>query len=482
MELLTSPNNSLESIILPDSSLVNLRGPLEIVDEFFIKSPPLFELYKRSLPPKEAYYYFPKGEEVFIPHKKKAEKSLRRIYLNVPYNEKEEKWLSDYKKIIKSHPENELPSFWNDAWNLIFIYATECKLENSYKRMMTYIDWMNKRFPITITPEDNALKLLNSGFVYVHGRDSRFHPIIICQPYILERELKEYTIDEIERGSFFLCQYVLNRMLIPGQIEGWIMIVNLEFLHILNMPDPFKKIIVALSNNFPSRLHKCYIFGMSILMRILFQFVSNFLDEITVKKTVIISGPKDENLFKDFNRQNLEKKFGGDALDVEYHKPNGLFPPRMPCSYFFKESDDPKELLITENEYMEKVKKGEIPKQSLSPFIIEKINKMKKEKIIRNKEKENIRKMFKNKFQYKKKSLMINPVLKAEWKIKKEMFDLSKFRPFETSSNCFNEIQSFSQRKKSFCNTLTKLGNKNKSEYLNTNKSKSINKVKIRIP
>ena len=69
-----------------------------LVDPFFLKDPILLELFKRSLPPKESYLYFPKGEEIIIPYKKKPEKALRRIYNNVPFTEKEKEWLLEFKK------------------------------------------------------------------------------------------------------------------------------------------------------------------------------------------------------------------------------------------------------------------------------------------------------------------------------------------------------------------------------------------------
>ncbi len=87
------------------------------------------------------YYYFPKGEEIKIFNNKKLEKSLRRIYTNVPYTEKEQNWLVEFKAIIANHPENKLPDYWNDALNLAFVYSTECQIEKAYKRMIDYLKW-----------------------------------------------------------------------------------------------------------------------------------------------------------------------------------------------------------------------------------------------------------------------------------------------------------------------------------------------------
>ena len=95
--------------------------------------------HQLALPPKEAYYFFPKGEEIIIPHKKKPEKTLRRIY--TPYTEYEKNKLKEFKRIIKSYPENEklFPDYWNDAWNLMYIYSTDCDIPKAYERMINIL-------------------------------------------------------------------------------------------------------------------------------------------------------------------------------------------------------------------------------------------------------------------------------------------------------------------------------------------------------
>ena len=53
------------------------RFEKETNDEaFYLKDPQLFELYKRCLPPKEAYYYFPKGNEIIEYNEKKTKKVI----------------------------------------------------------------------------------------------------------------------------------------------------------------------------------------------------------------------------------------------------------------------------------------------------------------------------------------------------------------------------------------------------------------------
>ena len=97
-------------------------------------------------------------------------------------------------------------------------------------------------------------------------------------------------------------------MLIPGQVENWNMIVNLKDTSILSIPDPIKKVITALSNNFIAKLYKSYIINMSLLLRILFKLMCSILEEITVRKIVVIDGKEDKRMFNFINPMNLEKK------------------------------------------------------------------------------------------------------------------------------------------------------------------------------
>ena len=357
-----------------------------IKNPFYLKDPYLREIFQKCRPPKEAYFYFPKGEEIIIPHRK-PEKNLRRIFYNVPYTDLEKKWLSDYNKIINSHPENKIPDDWNDALNLVFIYSTECNLEKAYNNMIKYFKWLSNRFPMNIQPTDKVVELLNSGFVYIHGRDHQFRPIIYCQPYVIQDKLDYYGTDNIAKAGLFICQFTLNNMLIPGQIENWIMFINFEGTSVLSLPDPIKKLISELSDNFLGRLYKSYILGMSLLVRVLYKFVCNFLEEVTVKKITILDGKNDPRLFEGISPSNIEKRFGGSAPDLVYNQPNSLFPPRMPTNDFLKSNENKNQILISEQQYIDKCRQGEIPQFSISPFIqpqLDNCNRKKKNDLLEN--------------------------------------------------------------------------------------------------
>lgn len=158
----------------------------------------------------------------------------------------------------------------------MYIYSTDCDIPKAYERMIKYFNWYNSFFPITFTPKDKAIEILNSGFCYCYGRDHEFRPILIVQPYIYQTKLKNHSPDDLMRASIFLCEYVKNNLLIPGQIENWNMIVNLKGTSVTSIPAPIRKVISCLSDNFIARLYKSYVLGLNFFLKILFKLICSF--------------------------------------------------------------------------------------------------------------------------------------------------------------------------------------------------------------
>ena len=430
-----------------------------ITNPFFIKDPELFEIFKRGIPPKEAYYFFPKGKDVLEEHNKKPEKNLRRIFINVPFLEIENKWLDKYKEIIAKHPENKLPDYWNDGLNLAYIYATECKLEQSYKRMIEYFKWYKSFFPLNIQPGDKVVQVLNSGFLYAFGRDHQFRPLLICQPYILQKCLKLYSDDDIYNASIFICQYMVNYMMIPGQIENWIMIVNMDGTSILSIPESVKKIMKALSDYFISRLFRCYILGLNAFLRIIYKIICNFVEKSTVEKVIVLDDKNDKRKDKDINPENIEERFGGKATDLIYDVENALFPPRMPSNNFLLDNENPKDILITEEQYIEKYNANVIPLNSESPFILEKLR---KEKIEKDKEEISRKKREDHQAKIKEAKTRAELNLNTTWISSNENFDLSKFKI--KSDKFIDKLNLFKKKVDKLSNGITELNELNTSD------------------
>ena len=418
--------------------------PKELKNPYYMSDPDLFKIYQKSLPPPEAYLYFPKGEEIIVFNPLKPEKSIRRIFSNVPIYDFEKKLLIEFNNLINSHPELHLPDYWNNDINLRFIHATQCDLKKSYERMIKYIDWFNQMFPMEIHPGDKIYQLLNMGFLYVYGRDCHFRPIIVCQPAICIKYLKLFEEKEIIHASILLFQFIVNNMLIPGQIENWIMILNFNDSSPLYLPDVVKKIIKTLSENFLSRLYKCYVYGMSFFVNFMFKIVCNFLEEVTVQKINIIDKNNKNKILENIRPDNLEEKFGGTAPNIQEGITNNisLFPPKMPSSNFILEEEKKNNLLITKEEYTKLVEDKKIREDCISPYIIEEMEKIKKEKELETKLK--------------------NKIWEKQWKFQNEFEGKNKIKNINKNNhNIISEMKSFNNAKYTFHKSINKVnGNK----------------------
>ena len=59
--------------------------------------------------------------------------------------------------------------------------------------------------------------LFQSGAIYIHGRDTKFRPVIMIDfNYI---NLEERIIDEYIELTIALIEFVINYMMIPGKVE-----------------------------------------------------------------------------------------------------------------------------------------------------------------------------------------------------------------------------------------------------------------------
>ena len=412
------------------------------------------------------------GEEIIVPNKKPI-KSIRRVFYKMPYTNDEKQWLIDFKQLINSKS-LKLPYYFDDYLLLAFIYSDRGKLDDSFKRLEKYIKFSNETFPMEINPNSKIFEILNKGFIYIYGRDNRFRPILVCQAKVFQKLYKNYQTEELLNATNFIMQFLVNHMLV---------------------------------DNFLCRLYKNYIIGLTFFTRILYKIAVNFLDKVTVSKITVLDKKKDPALFKSIRRDNVEEQFGGTAPNLPQDAENGFFPPRMPSQHFIKEDENINDILITEEEYIDKYKKGEIPEECVSPYIYEKLNNQKesykkqesiktegtksdskKSKIISNiSYSNNITKSSSSQIEGKSRFLQ-NPVnLESSYFMLKKKNEKNKIKhilnsgwDFQDESpymkynintvpikhiNLFNEINKFGQKKQNFCSKISLINSKNSTIY-----------------
>ena len=71
--------------------------------------------------------------------------------------------------------------------------------------------------------------------MYVHGRDRNFRPLIIIRP----RVITELGITEPHNGIMacvFMMEYVRANLFMPGQVENWNLLIDLDNLGLMGIP------------------------------------------------------------------------------------------------------------------------------------------------------------------------------------------------------------------------------------------------------
>ena len=134
--------------------------------------------------PREAYRYWPTGEDVV---RGSAKKTVRFIFENQIISDFEKKKLDRLLQEIKNGKIEgvEIPKSWSNNHILRFCYGTGWKTRASSKSLVTHLQWRKSVLPQgfrVLYPK--VLKLLvrfikNSGIFYIHGRDYKYRPLIV---------------------------------------------------------------------------------------------------------------------------------------------------------------------------------------------------------------------------------------------------------------------------------------------------------------
>jgi len=292
-----------------------------------------------NLLPAAAWRYCPRKEEDFYFTSSKI--VLRKIfYGGWPLSETEVAEISRFKAFVKEQGE-EVPVV--DAEILRQLMAAKYDLQNALERLKKVLKWRQEAFPLQVS--DSALLLLQSGYVYFHGRDRCFKPFLVVRPAVLFSLVPEPTVHDVEQVIFIVLEYLRNNMLIPGQVESIYLVIDLNELGLWNLPYKKVKPIMAATNaNYRGLASKIFILNGSIGFRVIWKTISVFLDETSLQKLTLCDANTCDELKALAHPGQLEARFGGAAPNQEAP----FWPPRMPP---FVVDAEVEEKLVPQEEY-----------------------------------------------------------------------------------------------------------------------------------
>ena len=334
-----------------------------IIEEFSNESTTRHLICK---PPKEAYYFFPKGTDVIEWDKENPKKTMRRVFEGaIRFNEFEEAILIEFtveleKYKIKNDKNVKFPEKWDDSKTLRYIQGSNYNINKAIENLINHFEWRENIFPIKIS--DKIIEILNLGFIYGHGRDSNFRPIFVINASIFNIYIKHYTVDEWINSFVYFLEYLINNLLIPGQVENWLIILDVANFSMLFIPQELKTIFNVLMNNYKCRMFVMYIVNVSTVLNFLWSTFIRVLDTNTEKKIRLLKKSDMKQIFNYINPEQIEEKFGGKAQNVKSH----YFPHWIPSNKFLLENDSV-DKIIDGDKYIELLKNNK--KYIHSPYL-----------------------------------------------------------------------------------------------------------------
>jgi hypothetical protein len=305
----------------------------------------------------DSYLFFPSKDDIVTAN------GLRRIFYNVEYDDNEKKKMQLFKEYCVKQ-KYDLGPFFNDAVVLRFLHANTFKNDKTLQTIKQHDEWRKEKLPMQVNA--NIESFFNAGILYIHGVDHRFRPIIVFNAYKID--IKKLDLDTMTDSLTYILEYVIHSLFLPGQIENWVFIMDLNGVGLSSLPlSAIKKLMGFLQVNFRGALYALYVVNTPSSIYLPWKMIKAFLEEQTVKKINFYDKSVPELLFTHSNREQVEVKFGGTARDRDI-----FWPPHFPSSNAFTAKDNASQFLLTKKIYAEKAQKGELKNYTLNKkFIVQ---------------------------------------------------------------------------------------------------------------
>lgn len=325
-----------------DVKKAHMKNPSINLDKnysYYLYEPELKKRHQKAIPNDIMYRYFPKEKDILIKNKNPKD-NYRYIFNGIEKTSYEKEKMEEFNKYIKEKERqnhtNFLPEWWIESDTLRYLQATNFDIKKVYSLIKENIKSTEKARKII----DKRMRfILNYGFLYMYGRDVHFRPIIVVEVKRANELLDKlgYTFEELSQSILFFMNYIVNYILLPGQIENWVLICDLKDVGVGKLPQ-FKSILNSLSR-FRCRVFRNYILNMGSFIKFAAGSILSLMGSNSAKKIVIVENNKYEVMQEFIRKENLQVKHGGTAPNVIYGEDN-LFPPVVPSETYIKEDEE----------------------------------------------------------------------------------------------------------------------------------------------
>ena len=315
--------------------------------------------------PREAYFFIPSLENQLIYDLKNPKRSLRLIFDKKDKSEylpHENEYYEKFKTFFEENYNNTfvIPEDWTESETRKCLQASNFDNQKTLQKMKSCIE-----YPIPILEFNDIRDILTSGFVYMHGLDTNYRPIICIIVSKFVKIMDIFPINNFIYAIYIFVNYLSKHIFIPGQVENWVMFADMSEVSFWKPPTKILKIFDFLQNKYLCKLSTLYVYGMNYVLTMCWKIVKKLIDERTSQKFNFISGENDikELVLTKIHPSQLEKRFGGTAENI----PDEIEFPFILPSEEYQIDDRNKYQIVSEEEYIEMANNNKLV--VISPYL-----------------------------------------------------------------------------------------------------------------
>ena len=217
-------------------------------------------------------------------------------------------------------------------------------LEKTFVEVIKELCFKCEKLPVLLN--DKIKEILNKGFIYVHGRDNRYRPLIFIKPSKY-KELTDYSNEECKDSIVFFIEFLIHKCLIPGVVESWNIILDVEGISVMDIAK-LKEVFGIIKGIYRCRLYKLYLVNLNAFFTIIWNIAKNFMGSTLDAKAVKVDSKEGTYplLFDRINKGQVEKKYGGESENLT----EGFFPPKFKNGHFYASNDGKASEICLNNE------------------------------------------------------------------------------------------------------------------------------------
>ena len=276
------------------------------------------------LPHLDMHLFFPKTHEICKKILNPNSQIVRNIFHVQSYSEDENRKFYDLKNLIEKDPFFKNNSIYFDNIERIFsckelmIRYLNFSKYDIFLTLNIFKNFLNLMKKLTITSihnivyNDKIKYILNSEFIYVIGRDKKFRPIIVID----FRKYEEKILKKVDKNNFETClinaflyffNFIIEKMLLPGQIEQWNIIIQIDNMNATSFLKNFKEIIYFIQICYPSRLHLMYVVCFRNISESSYNLIENFILFFNKERIILINKKKFSAIFSEISHKILKE-------------------------------------------------------------------------------------------------------------------------------------------------------------------------------